>query len=443
MPPDDALTPRERVLVTLKHEEPDRIPIDFGSTHVSTINPMCYRDLQRYLRLAEKPARVKDVVAQLTEVDAELIELFNVDLIDVNRHLPPTNSEVYYRDTFYQCMTCFNKDPVTGKAEIYDPRWKVWKHVSYGYEIEIPESIDIVEEQNNLVIYLNRTFVLGRGSRSSVTFSPPDAHGANPLANVRSAQDIKNIDWDVFKVSDRYVQFLRDKAEYLYKNTNYALVFSLAGRLHAWAQALRGWAKWLADLRLRKPLAEAVLDQIMDVLMYNIKKYIEAFGNHVHVIGFADDLGTEEGPQISVQMFREMYKHRYEELFGYIKRHSKMYIFLHSDGSIFPLIKEFIDVGLDIINPIQLSAKGMEPEKLKKEYGEQITFWGGGADVQKVLPFAKPGEVVEHVKNLIKIFAPGGGFVFAATHNIQPPTPPENIVLAFRTAYEYGRYPIR
>ncbi|MEM1607981.1 MAG: uroporphyrinogen decarboxylase family protein, partial [Ignisphaera sp.] len=249
-------------------------------------------------------------------------------------------------------------------------------------------------------------------------------------------------DWDLFKVSDKYVDYLRKKAEYLYKNTDYALVYSLAGRMHAWAQALRGWTRWLADLRLRKVLAEAVLDNIMDVLMYNVKRFVDAFGEYVQVIGFADDLGTEEGPQIPVQLFRDMYKHRYEELFGYIKKHSKMYIFLHSDGAIFPLIKEFIDAGLDIINPIQLSAKGMDPEKLKKEYGEQITFWGGGADVQRILPFANKDEVVQHVKNLIKIFAPGGGFVFAATHNIQPPTPPENIVAVFETAYKYGKYPI-
>lgn len=435
--------PRDRVLLALRHEEPDRIPIDLGSTHVSTINPLSYRDLRIYLGLQDKPVRVKDVVAQLTEVDEDIVKLFHVDLIDVNRHLPPANSEIYYRDTFYQCMVCVNRDSSTGKAEIYEPMWKTWIHSYYGLSEEIPACIDIVEEGNSLVIYLNKSIQLGKGSKSSSTFSPPDAHGLNPLANIRSAEDIKNFDWDLFKVSYRYIEFLKKKAEYLYKNTDYALVFSLAGRVHAWAQALRGWTRWLADLRLRKTLAEAVLDHIVDVIMHNVKKYIDAFGDYVQVIGFADDLGTEEAPQISVQTFRDIYKHRYEEIFSYIKRHSKMYIFLHSDGAIFPLIKEFVDIGLDIINPIQLSAKGMDPEKLKKEYGEQITFWGGGADVQRVLPFSTPEEVVQHVKNLIKVFAPKGGFIFATTHNIQPPTPPANIVLTFITAYEYGRYPIR
>lgn len=436
------MNPRERVLITLKHEEPDRIPIDFGSTHVSTINPLCYRDLRKYLGLAEKPARVKDVVAQLTEVDDELLKIFNVDFIDVNRHLPPAPSDVYYRDVFYQCMTCVYADKDIGKAEIYDEKWKLWIHKDLNFVEEIPSCIDIVEENTSLAIYLNKV-LLGKGSRNSSTFSPPDAHGINPLASVTKVEEVKNFDWNVFKISDKYVDFLKKKAEYLYKNTEYALVFSLAGRMHAWAQGLRGWTRWLSDLRLRRVLSETILDHIMDVLMHNVKKYVDALGEYIQIIGFADDLGTEEGPQISIQMFKDVYKHRYEELFSYIKKHSKMYIFLHSDGAIFPLIKEFIDVGLDIINPIQLSAKGMDPEKLKKEYGEQITFWGGGADVQRVLPFATVDEVVQHVKKLIKIFAPRGGFIFATTHNIQPPTSPQNIVTVFKTVYENSKYPIK
>jgi uroporphyrinogen decarboxylase len=158
----DLMRPRERVIITLRHEEPDRIPIDFGSTHVSTINPMCYRDLRRFLGLETRPARVKDVVAQLTEVDAELIELFHSDFIDVNRHLSPTNTEIYYRDTFYQCMVCLNRDHETGEAEIVDPSWKLWHH-SYGnfYE-EIPSLIDIVEEGvTTWLSYATLSWVLG------------------------------------------------------------------------------------------------------------------------------------------------------------------------------------------------------------------------------------------------------------------------------------------
>jgi hypothetical protein len=164
-----------------------------------------------------------------------------------------------------------NRDPETGKAEIVDPSWKLWHH-SYGnfYE-EIPSLIDIVEEGGNYVVKL-RDIVLGIGSKSSFTFAPIDSHEANPLANARSTNEVKDFNWDVFKYSDRYLEFLRKKAEYLHRSTDYVLVYSLAGRVHAWAQALRGWTRWLSDLRLRKPLANAVLDHIMDVVLYNTKK---------------------------------------------------------------------------------------------------------------------------------------------------------------------------
>jgi uroporphyrinogen decarboxylase len=249
---------------------------------------------------------------------------------------------------------------------------------------------------------------------------------------------LKKFDWDSFKVTDDVVEILRKRAEYLYKNTDYALINNFIGNpggYHdAGGQNLRGWDKWLSDLKIRKPLAEAILDHIHEVRMYNVKKIVNAVGEYVQVIKIgSDDLGTEEGLQIDVKTFKEFYKHRYEELFNIVKKRSRAYIFFHSCGSIYPFIKEFIDIGVDIINPVQISAKNMDPEKLKKEFGDQITFWGG-VDTQHVLPFAKPDEVVDHVKKLIKIFAPRGGFILAPVHNIQPPTPPENIVAMFKTA---------
>ena len=137
-----------------------------------------------------------------------------------------------------------------------------------------------------------------------------------------------------------------------------------------------------------------------------------------------------------------MIKPYHEELFQYVKKHSKLFVFLHSCGSIYALIPDLIDAGVDVLNPVQISAKDMNPKRLKREFGEQITFWGGGIDTQHVLPFAKPNEIAEHVRRNISIFAPGGGYVFNQVHNIQAHVPPENIVTMFKTAYEYGKYPI-
>lgn len=422
------MNPRTRVLIALKHEEPDRIPIDVGATPNTSFHVIVYRDLRRALNLQEKPIRIFDFGQQLAEIERELLEYFHADVININRTLEPCAP--YPHSWTYRARG-------GATIRVLDSEWKVWRGID-ELVVEIPKHIDIVESEDGYVAYIGGELV-GRMPRSGYYFY----RGHPPLADAKSIDDVDGIDWDSYRVSSDYVDVLRRRAEYLYRNTEYSLIFTGAGSLHEWGQGLRGWSKWLSDLRIRKPLAEAILDRMMEVLKYNIDGYVGALKDYVHVIGFSDDFGTEEGPQISVQTFREFYKHRYEELFNIIKKRSKMYIYLHSCGSIHPLIREFIDVGIDIINPVQISAKGMDPVELKKRFGEQIVFWGGGADTQHVLPFARPEEVVEHVRKLIEILAPGGGYVFASVHNIQPPTPPQNVIAMYRTAYEYGRYPIK
>ena len=434
----EGMRPRERIILTLRREEPDRVPIDLGATWVSGIHAKAYYDLRRCLGLSEKPPRIVDIGQQLADVDKDVLELLHVDTIDINRILEPRAPYLHtYKFT-----------AVDGSLkEVSEDEFWIWR-APYGIDVEMPKYVEIIEREDGFLGYAEgRPF--GKIPKTGYYFWGL----GHALADVKTVEDLKKYNWDAGKVSDSVIEILRKKAEYLYKNTDYALVNPFMGSpvalgafrgLHAGGQTLRGWEKWFVDLRFRKPLAESILDHIFEVMSYNIKRLINAVGEYIQVQVIAyDDMGMETGPQISVETFREFYKHRYEELIGYVKKHSKAFTFLHSDGSIFPLIKEFIDIGLDIINPVQISAKGMEPERFKKEYGEQITFWGAAADNQHVLPFAKPEELKEHVKGLIRIFAPGGGFVFANIHNIQPGVPPENIVTMFKTAYEYGRYPIR
>jgi uroporphyrinogen decarboxylase len=427
------MNPRTRILTALKHEEPDRIPIDIGSTPTTAIHVFAYRDLRRMLNLPERPIRIFDFGQQLAEVEKDVLDLFHVDVISINRVLEPCAPYPY----IWRYRT--RKGSV---VEISDKEWKVWIHRD-GTPVEIPKNIDIVEEEEGYVAYIKED-IIGKMPKNGYYFWGLDRWKEYiPLANIKTVEDVKNFNWDSYKVSDDYIETLRKRAEYLYRNTEYALIFFGAGSLHEWGQGLRGWSTWLSDLKVRRSLAEAILDNMMDVLKHNVDRYVDAVGKYVQVIGFGDDLGTEEGPQISVQMFREFYKHRYEELFNIVKKRSKMFIFLHSCGSIYPFIREFIDVGLDVINPVQISARGMDPERLKRDFGDQIAFWGGGVDTQHIIPFAKPDEVAEHVKKLIKIFAPKGGFIYASVHNIQPNTPPENIATIYKTAYEYGKYPIK
>ncbi len=404
---------RERVLAALNHEEPDRIPIDLGAMPSTGIMALAYVRLKRYLGLKRGVVRVYDVGQQLAEPERAILELFHVDVIDLRRTLEPCG-------------------PNGGK-------WKKWQ-LPDGTPCEIPEWFNPEPDGSGGWIVRNAEGkVVMRMPRGGYYFDSV----YHPLERMRRPADAEEYDWDAHKVKDEYIATLRRKAEYLYKNTDYAIMFFGAGSVHEWGQSLRGWSNWLIDLRLRRHIAEALLERMIDVLMYNLKRYVEALKDYVQIIGFGDDLGVQTGPQISPEVYREMIKPYHEELFQYVKKHSKLFVFLHSCGSIYALIPDLIDAGVDALNPVQISAKDMDPKRLKREFGEQLTFWGGGIDTQHVLPFAKPREVMRQVRENISIFAPGGGYVFNQVHNIQARVPPENIVAMFRVAYEYGTYPIR
>ncbi|MGD2166078.1 MAG: uroporphyrinogen decarboxylase family protein, partial [Anaerolineae bacterium] len=168
------------------------------------------------------------------------------------------------------------------------------------------------------------------------------------------------------------------------------------------------------------------------------ERYAEAVGPYVDVVQFEDDLGMQDRPLLRPELYREMVKPYHGRLFRFVKSHCDAYVLLHTDGAVAPLIPDFIDMGVDILNPVQVSAAGMATETLKREYGDQITFWGGGCDSQGVLPFGTPEDVADEVKRRIDDLAPGGGYVFAPIHNIQPDVPSENVVAMYRTAREYG-----
>jgi len=314
------------------------------------------------------------------------------------------------------------------------------------YFLEVQKDVDILKDEEGWVLTLPDNPLVPGGKKYRMLkkdFTCVELwRKSAPLKDATSIEDIKKFDWDLFKIRDEVLNGIKKRAEYLYNKTDYGLVLFDVGSLHAnIGQVLRGWTQWLVDLKIRRPLAEAILDRAMEVLNYNLHKYVDTLKDYIQVIGFADDLGTQEGPQISPQLFKDVYKHRYEELFGYVKKHSKMFVLLHSDGAISPLLKDLlIDAGLDAINPVQSTCKGMNPERLKKDFGEQLTFWGGGADTQGILPYAKPEKVAKHVEKLVSIFSPGGGYVYATVHIIPGNTPPENIVSAFKAAYESGKY---
>jgi uroporphyrinogen decarboxylase len=182
------------------------------------------------------------------------------------------------------------------------------------------------------------------------------------------------------------------------------------------------------------------MEQITDIYVESCQNYLEQVGEYLSVFTYWDDLCTQDGWVISPELYRKMNKPKQRRLLEVIKGKTDAKVYYHSCGAVFDLVPDLIEIGFDILNPVQVSAHNMDTRRLKKEYGLDITFWGGGVDTQSVLPFGTPDQVADEVKRRIDDLAPGGGFVFAAVHNIQAFVPPRNIVTAFETAREYGRY---
>ena len=218
-----------------------------------------------------------------------------------------------------------------------------------------------------------------------------------------------------------------------------ALSIGLPGRFLSFGQDLCGYTDWMVYLLTEPRFVNALLDKALEIQLQICEKVLCELGDDVDVIVFADDLGTQQSLQISPRLYRKTIKPRQKALFDVVKQCSNAKILLHSDGAIAKILPDLIEIGVDIVNPVQPTCEGMETSLLKREYGDDLSFWGG-IDTQHVLPFGTPQEVSDEVKRRIDDLAPGGGFVLAPVHNIQPEVPPENIVAMFDTALQYGGY---
>ena len=205
-------------------------------------------------------------------------------------------------------------------------------------------------------------------------------------------------------------------------------------------QSLRGWEAFLMDLVTNKKFAHALMERLTEAHLRRFLRYASTVGQCADVIHFEDHLDMQDRPLMQPSLYREMVKPYHKEIFAYAKAHCDAYILLHTDGAVAPFIPDFIEMGVGAVNPVQVSAAGMETKGLKREFGRDITFWGAGCDSQAILPYGTPQEVADEVKRRIDDLAPGGGFVFSPIHNVQIGVPPENIVAMFRTALEYGVY---
>jgi uroporphyrinogen decarboxylase len=395
------MTSRERVVRAINHQQPDRVPIDLGATRQTGIVASTYYRLKEYLGI-HTPTRVVDLIQFVAEVEQPILDRFGVDAVGVFR--PETNTGLGIR------------------AE----NWKPWRLFD-GTPVEVPKDFNPVLGADGAYTMLRDGVPIAR--------MPKDGFYFDRLVKSPGAAHIDVDKWEPYQWTNEELEHVHARAECLYENTEYALVSNVNPPQELFTSMGEGdFAAWWATLATEPDYVRALYEKATCTWMKNLERFARAVGDKVQIIQLTDDFGGQESLLLSVKMFRELVMPYYKRGLDWVHQNTKMKVLFHSDGAIFPLIPSLIEMGVDILNPVQISAKGMNPQRLKQEYGKKIAFWGGAADCQQFLRFAKPEEVAREVEANVRAFAPGGGYVCAGIHNLQAGIPPENIVTMFDTA---------
>ncbi len=398
---------RERVLATLNHQEPDRVPIDLGGSDASGITAIAYNNLKCHLGLKEGKTRVFDPYQQIVDVEEEVLKIVRSD---------------------------------TRSIMIQPRNWKQGT-LPDGSDCEIPEKWNPrYREDGSQVVLNDRGEIIAIMPTTGLYFEPvhaalKDCQRINDLDRYREEID----SFDLPAYLDQAFEEVGETARQIRRGSDYLLVGgNFAAHVLAASQILRGWDVFLLDLLEQPAFAEALMDRLVEAYCERFDRYWNCLGQYLDVVVVSDDLGTQTAPILSPELYRKRIKPHHTRLYAHIKKKSGAYLFMHSDGSIHRLIPDLIEAGIDILNPVQASAAEMDTEKLKKEFGDVLVFWGGGCDTQRILPNGTRQEIRDEVKHRIDGLAPGGGFVFTQVHNILPDVPPENIMAMYEAVWEFG-----
>ena len=396
---------RERVLTTLEHRQPDRTAIDFGAMRSTGIVAPAYKQLKKYLGLPG-PTKIYDIFQWLAEPDMEVMEILGADVIQLPR----------YNSSF--SITLEDWKPWT------DPRGDEYLVPGDFNPVPTPEGGLEIRDKNNHERVL--AYMTKNGHWFDAVYFP--------LAHVKTKKDIDDFDWDACIMPDEEAEILHNRAKHMYENTEYAILGEFGGNVFEGGHFDFGYQRFMELLLMDQDLAMYYMEKKADNWIASLNKYLPAVRDYIHVIQVGDDLGMQHGPQISAQMYRDMIKPFHKKIYQYIKENSNLYVFLHSCGSIYDFLPDLIEIGVDIINPVQISAKNMEPKRLKKEFGKDLVFWGGGIDTQGVFDSGTLDDIRREAEENIRIFAPDGGFVFTQVHNIQSEVSPEKITALYAVA---------
>jgi uroporphyrinogen decarboxylase len=382
------MTSRERVIKALNHEEPDRIPIDLGGFQTG-IHKRAYEELLVHLGLQEE-IQTLDPVQQLAIPSETVLEKFHVDIRYVTAHAP---------------------DGFNGNINLNRRNGRFWHDLKdeFGVVWSMPD---------DQMLYMDVSH--------------------HPLATA-DVRDLEKYPFPQGRDPSRF-SGVRERALSLRRNTPYALSSGISGVTYETCWYLRGMEQWFADVLENRSFCEALLDRTSHYWVEWMGGFLGEVGDVLDIIMIGDDLTGQDGPLFSPQFYRDVVRPRQQRVIDTIKARTKAKIWYHTCGDCSVYIPDLIDMGVDILNPVQINTRGMDPKTLKMKYGKNLVFWGGGIDSQHVLPFASPEEIRREVRKNVGIFKSGGGYVFNNVHNIQPGVPPQNIIAMYEAAHEFGFY---
>ena len=407
---------RERIQAALRHEIPDRVPVDLGATPSSTISTIAYNNLKIYHGRHELPTFVYDVVQQLAQPDDFFLDRYGVDVIDIGRVFNNHPSEWY---------------PVVlsdGSEALY-PRWFRPRLEGDNWVARDEDGVELARMPVGSWFFDQTFFPYQSGY-------PDDFSGMEEDFQKNMWAAWPPSPWDKTWRKD-FWEHLRQRTMELRAKSDRALLIGVGCNLFENGNMMRRMDNFLMDLLADPPGVERFLDKLMELHLDKLSKVCGSVGEVVDIVKFGDDLGMDSGPFMSPETYRKYFKPRHRELCDFVYRNSGMVPMLHSCGSVYQLIPDLIEAGFRILNPVQTACRDMEPDRLVREYGRDLVFWGGGADTRTVLNRASPEEVRVHVLERLEIFARRGGYVFNTIHNILPEVRPENIEAMFGAVAEF------
>ena len=422
----DLLTKRERVELALNHKEPDSLPVDIGGTFLTGIHVSNVYKLRQYYGLDSPgtPVKVISPFGMQGEIALDLKKIIGADVVSPE----PDYTTVGYRQTDFK-------------------KWKL----DDGTPVLVPKLFNTKKNPDGSIYQ----YPEGDSTLPPSGLMPKGGYYFDAIIRKKDVDDTKLDPKDNLEeytiMQERDLNTLYKKVKDIYNTSSYAIsiglpgtsfgdIFTIPGISLEDPKGMRDIEEWYISLHTRKDYIKRMFSAQLEIGLSNLKKIIDKLKDMVQVVTIsATDFGAQNGLFISLDTYRELFKPYHKVINDYIHAHTNWKTFVHTCGAVYELIPDLIDCGFDILNPVQISANGMDPKKLKDEYGKDITFWGGGIDTQKTLPLGTPKEVKGEAKKLIDIFSPGGGFVFAAVHCIQANVPVENIVAIIEVIQDYKK----